>query len=239
METFEPKLIRCAVKTQTTCRKNRAVNALGEQLIDLYERLHQAFGPQNWWPGETPFEVCVGAILTQNTSWENVRRAIARLKERGLLTPRAISSLPAPNLAEIIQPAGYYNIKAGRLQSFVGFLLEAFEGDLEAMFDCGLDALRPRLLSVRGIGPETADSILLYAGNLPSFVVDAYTQRALLRHDVIDPEADYEAVRALFMDHLPEDVTLYNEYHALWVALGKHYCKKSSPRCSGCPLEGF
>jgi endonuclease-3 related protein len=212
---------------------------VGDRLISIYERLLSAFGPQNWWPGDSPFEVCAGAILTQNTSWENVRRAISNLKNRGLLNPRAIYELPMESLARIIRSAGYYNIKAGRLQNFVAFLVNEFEGDLDAMFSKGLETLRPMLLDIKGIGPETADSILLYAGNLPSFVVDVYTIRALMRHDFIDEDAGYERIRSLFMDHLPADVKLYNEYHALWVILGKRFCKKTKPRCEECPLNGI
>ncbi len=209
---------------------------IGDQLMSIYRDLLAAFGPQNWWPGESPFEVCVGAILTQNTNWGNVEKAITNLRDRDLLSPEAIYRLPRESLAEIVQPAGYYNIKAGRLQNFVAFLVERFGGDLDAMFAEGLEVLRPLLLGIKGIGPETADSILLYAGRLPSFVVDVYTVRALTRHDIIDRDASYDEVRSLFMDHLPEDVGLYNQYHALWVALGKNYCKKTRPRCRECPL---
>ena len=212
---------------------------VGDQLISIYERLLSAFGPQDWWPGDSPFEVCAGAILTQNTSWENVRRAISNLKNKDLLRPRAIYELSRESLAQIIRPAGYYNVKAERLQNFVAFLVDEFEGSIDTMFSKGLETLRPMLLDIKGIGPETADSILLYAGELPSFVVDVYTVRALMRHDFIDENADYEGVRSLFMDHLPADVELYNEYHALWVILGKNFCKKTKPRCEECPLSGM
>ena len=212
---------------------------VGDQLISIYERLLAAFGPQDWWPGDSPFEVCTGAILTQNTSWENVKRAISNLKNKGLLSPRAIYELPRESLAQVIRPAGYYNVKAGRLQNFVAFLLDKFEGNLDNMFSMGLETLRTMLLDIKGIGPETADSILLYAGELPSFVVDVYTVRVLMRHNFIDENAGYEEVRSLFMDHLPADVELYNEYHALWVILGKSFCKKTKPRCEGCPLNGI
>jgi endonuclease-3 related protein len=211
---------------------------VGDHLLSLYRRLLDAFGPQDWWPGETPFEVCVGAILTQNTNWENVERAVSRLRNEGLLNPLSLHELPPAALAELIRSAGYYNIKAARLKSFITFLVEEFQGDLDAMFSLGREVLRPQLLDVKGIGPETADSILLYAGGLPTFVVDAYTMRALLRHDIISEDAGYEDVRSLFMDHLPEEVPLYNEFHALWVALGKNRCKRGRPQCTGCPLEG-
>ncbi len=155
------------------------------------------------------------------------------------MRPRAIYELSRESLALIIRPAGYYNVKAGRLQNFVAFLVDEFGGNLDTMFSKGLETLRPMLLDIKGIGPETADSILLYAGELPSFVVDVYTIRALMRHDFIDGNADYEGVRSLFMDHLPADVKLYNEYHALWVILGKSFCKKTKPRCEECPLNGI
>jgi endonuclease-3 related protein len=206
--------------------------------MSLHEDLLAAFGPQRWWPADTPFEVCVGAILTQNTNWANVTRAVENLKKEGLLNPAALHEIPRSVLSELVRPAGYYNLKAGRLQNFVGFLVEEFGGDLRAMFSLGLEELRPRLLQIRGIGPETADSILLYAGEIPSFVVDAYTVRALARHDIIGDEAGYEEVRSLFMDNLPADVELYNEYHALWVRVGKEFCRKTRPKCEGCPLEG-
>ncbi len=215
------------------------VGPVGDQLISIYERLLSAFGPQDWWPGDSPFEVCTGAILTQNTNWENVRRAISNLKNKDLLRPMAIYELSRESLALIIRPAGYYNVKAGRLQNFVAFLVDEFGGNLDTMFSMGLETLRPMLLGIKGIGPETADSILLYAGELPSFVVDVYTIRALMRHDFIDWNADYEGVRSLFMDHLPADVKFYNEYHALWVILGKSFCKKTKPRCEECPLNGI
>lgn len=212
---------------------------LEERLIFIYEHLYDHFGPQHWWPGETPFEISVGAILTQNTSWGNVSKAILNLKTKGMLEPLILYNLPHEAIAEAIRPAGYFNVKAQRLTAFVSFIIERFNGSLDDMFSIGLEDLRPMLLGIKGIGPETADSILLYAGGLPSFVVDAYTVRALLRHDLIDQDAGYEDVRSLFMDHLPLDVSLFNEYHALWVAVGKSYCKKGSPYCKVCPLNGI
>ncbi|MGQ9745052.1 MAG: endonuclease III domain-containing protein [Dissulfurimicrobium sp.] len=212
---------------------------VGERLLLIYERLYAHFGAQHWWPGETPFEISVGAILTQNTSWSNVSKAISNLKVKGMLDPVVLYNLPHEAIAEAIRPAGYFNVKAQRLQAFVSFLVERFNSSLDDMFSTGLEKLRPMLLSIKGIGPETADSILLYAGGLPSFVVDAYTVRALLRHDLIDQYAAYEDVRSLFMDHLQEDTALFNEYHALWVALGKQYCKKNAPLCEACPLNGI
>lgn len=217
----------------------RPANARCSRLRDLFERLRAAFGPQHWWPGETPFEVLVGAVLTQNTNWGNVERAISNLKDRGLLSLEALRALPRQELAELIRPAGYYNLKAGRLMNLLDLLSLRFGGDLEALWRLPLPQARAALLSSKGVGPETADSILLYAGNLPSFVVDAYTFRVLGRHGLAEPGLDYHGLRARFMDSLPPDPALYNEYHALLVRLGKHHCKKAAPRCAGCPLEGW
>ncbi len=206
---------------------------------ELFERMYQALGPQGWWPGETPFEVCVGAILTQNTNWQNVERAIANLKERGLLTPQALHELPLEELAILIRPAGYFRVKARRLKNFVCFLIEEYDGELERLFREGLEEARRRLLAISGIGPETADSILLYAGGLPTFVIDAYTRRILLRHGLATEEMSYEELRELFMRHLPPDPGLFNEYHALFVAVGKNFCRPRKPLCESCPLRGF
>jgi endonuclease III related protein len=206
-------------------------------LLDVYRRLFDAFGPQHWWPGETPFEVVVGAILTQNTAWRNVERAIANLREADLMEPKALYAVPVEELEELIRPAGYFRMKAGRLRSLLKFLLEQFDGSLDAMFAVGLPELRERLLAVHGVGPETADSILLYAGNLPIFVVDTYTHRIFARHGWIDYEADYGRLQETIQDALPQDVPLYNELHALLVRLGNTCCRKTSPKCAECPLQ--
>ena len=210
-----------------------------EQLQEMYERLYGHFGAQDWWPGETPFEVMVGAILTQNTNWKNVERAIDNLKRAGILSLAAMSELPLELLAEYIRPAGYYNIKAVRLQNFFTLLNEQWDGDLEFFLSQSRDTLREQLLSVKGIGPETADSMVLYAAHLPIFVVDAYTHRILTRHELIDESFDYHAIQELFMDNLEEDSRLFNEYHALIVQVGKECCKKSKPACADCPLAGL
>ncbi len=210
-----------------------------EQLQEMYERLYGHFGAQDWWPGETPFEVMVGAILTQNTNWKNVERAIDNLKRAGILSLAAMSELPLELLAEYIRPAGYYNIKAVRLQNFFTLLNEQWDGDLEFFLSQSRDTLREQLLSVKGIGPETADSMVLYAAHLPIFVVDAYTHRILTRHELIDESFDYHAIQELFMDNLEEDPRLFNEYHALIVQVGKECCKKSKPACADCPLAGL
>jgi len=209
-----------------------------ERLQSIYARMYDRLGPQHWWPGETPFEVLVGAILTQNTNWKNVERAIDNLKGVGLLSLEALSALPVGLLAEYIRPAGYYNIKAGRLHNLLTHINQTHQGDLQAFLDQPLEPFREALLSIKGIGPETADSILLYAANLPIFVVDTYTHRILSRHQVIDEEFGYQEIQELFMDHLECDPQLYNEYHALLVRVGNVYCKKTNPDCAACPLQG-
>jgi endonuclease-3 related protein len=202
----------------------------------MYARLWDAFGPQGWWPGDTAFEVMIGAILTQNTNWKNVALALNGLKAEGLLEPRALRELPEGELALRIRSAGYFNVKARRLQNFLDFFAHRFDDSLEKMAQEDLPTLRASLLSVKGIGPETADSILLYALHLPTFVVDAYTFRVLNRHHLAAEPCSYEDLQALFMEHLPADVSLYQEFHALLVRLGKEYCRPR-PRCSGCPLH--
>ncbi|NLH16766.1 MAG: endonuclease III domain-containing protein [Phycisphaerae bacterium] len=205
-------------------------------LMVIYRHLFERFGPQHWWPGETPFEVIVGAILTQNTAWTNVEKAIGNLKQAGAMTPLGLRSLSMDELAECIRPAGYFNVKARRLANFLAWLFEACGGDLDAACAQRTDALREQLLAINGIGPETADSILLYAFNKPVFVIDAYTCRILGRHRLLDGPADYESVREMMESGIPRDTALYNEYHALLVRLGKEFCKPR-PRCQGCPLE--
>jgi endonuclease-3 related protein len=206
-------------------------------LQQLFRKLLHAFGPQGWWPGETPFEVAIGAILTQNTNWNNVARAIANLKQAGLLDPKALRELPDAELARHIRPAGYYNIKARRLRNFLEFL-GRFQDSLALMRRERLPELRPALLAVNGIGPETADSILLYALHQPTFVVDAYTFRVLSRHGLVAEPCSYEDLRQLFLDHVPAEVPLYQEYHALLVRVGKEFCRPR-PRCAACPLKGW
>lgn len=204
-------------------------------LKEVFDRLHAAYGPRHWWPADSPLEVLVGAVLVQNTSWQNVEKAIARLREEDLLEPHALYAVPPEELEELIRPAGYFRIKARRLRSLLEFLVERYDGSLERMFQTGLAELREGLLQVKGIGPETADSILLYAGGLPTFVVDAYTHRVLTRHGWIGFDADYYQIQDHFVSGLPEDATLFNEYHALLVEVGKQHCRKQ-PRCEGCPL---
>ena len=207
-------------------------------LMRIFQRLYGAFGPRHWWPGETPFEVMVGAILTQNTSWRNVEKAIQNLKARKVLHVRGIHQLKRSQLAPLIRSSGYFRIKADRLKVFVNFLLENYDGELKRMMKEEVETLRQKLLHVKGIGPETADSILLYGLKKPIFVVDAYTKRILSRHGIISEKTSYEEIQKFFMDHLPHKARLFNEYHALLVHLGKTLCKKI-PRCDICPIKGI
>ena len=204
-------------------------------LKNVFDKLLNVYGPQHWWPGETPFEVIVGAVLTQNTNWTNVEKAIANLKRESLLSPEHLKNIEDAKLAELIRPSGYFNIKASRLKSFISFLFENFEGDLDRMFALDLKLLRLRLLEVKGIGPETADSILLYAGNYPVFVVDAYTKRIFSRIGLIQTEHTYHQVQEFFMENLENVRQLFNEYHALIVRHAKEHCR-TKPLCDGCPL---
>lgn len=212
---------------------------ISQILKNIYETLYSFFGPQNWWPADTPFEVCVGAILTQNASWKNVKKVIDNLKEKELLDPFKLYEIPLEKLSQIIKPCGFYNLKAKRLKNFVKFLVEKYQGNLDILFSKGLYEAREELLSIKGLGKETVDSILLYAGNLPIFVVDAYTYRILHRHYLVPEETTYDEIQALFMENLPHDPKLFNEFHALLVACGKTFCKKKEPRCSICPLNYF
>ncbi len=205
-------------------------------LLDIYERLFQRFGPQGWWPADEPFEVIVGAILTQNTSWRNVERAIENLKEEGLLNPAGILRSREERLQECLRPSGYFRVKGQRLREFSGFLTEGYGGTLQALFALPKERLRMALLDVKGIGEETADSIILYAAEKPSFVVDAYTKRILSRLGLMEATAAYRDVKRFFEDALPVDLELYQEYHALLVKLAKSHCVKT-PRCDGCPLN--
>lgn len=206
------------------------------RLLSLYRRLLRHFGPQHWWPARSRFEVIVGAILTQNTAWTNVEKAITAMHEAQLLTPIGIDDAPQEALSRLIRSSGYYNMKAKRLKQFTNFLLVRYGGSLQRMFATEMMILREELLGVSGIGEETADSILLYAGDRPIFVVDAYTRRVLERHGLIPANTSYAGIQCLFMTHLPAQPALFNEYHALLVAVGKTYCRRT-PNCDDCPLR--
>lgn len=215
------------------------VSKTGRQLMTMYRALFKAYGPQRWWPGDTLFEVMVGAVLTQNTAWVNVEKAIRNLKRERLLSPARLRDVAPRRLALLIRPSGYFNIKAKRLAHLMAFLAVRYGGSLARMLRDDPGELRKGLLLVNGIGPETADSIMLYAAGRPVFVVDAYTKRIFSRHGLVSGGARYDDVQQLFMGSLPADAGLFNEYHALLVMAGKMHCKKSAPRCSGCPLEPF
>mgnify|MGYP001100240372 CR=1 FL=1 len=214
-------------------------------LMDIYNRLFEAFGPQHWWPGETPFEVMIGAILTQNTAWKNVEKAIARLKGEGIMEPEGLAQVKMGRLAGLIRASGYYNQKARKIVLFMRFLKDEYNLNVKKMKKENMLSLREKLLQVNGIGPETADSILLYALEMPIFVVDSYTYRVFSRHALLAEDTTYEDMQALFMDNLPHDAKLFNEYHALIVRLGHAFCRKT-PLCplgdsphsgQNCPLE--
>lgn len=232
-----------AVRNRSLRPKRRTVElSLPKSIPELatyYDALFQAHGPQHWWPGTTRFEVIVGAILTQSTSWSNVELAIAALRREKLLSLPAIEKLPLAKLARLIRSSGYYRQKARKLHAFVRFVRENYQGSLGKMFAMPTEILRKQLLTVHGIGPETADSILLYAGGHPVFVVDAYTRRILERHGLASAILSYSEVRRLFATNLPPDTQLFNEYHALIVLTGKHFCHKRQADCAECPLRPF
>lgn len=203
---------------------------------DIYDHLYARYGRQNWWPADTPFEVMVGAVLTQATSWTNVERAIARLKEEDALSPAAMRAMDAETLARLIYSSGFYNAKAIRLKALVRYMGDAYDDDIEAMrADDGV-RLRRELLAVKGIGEETADAILLYALGKPSFVIDAYTRRLFNRLGITPDSEDYSAYQQMFSDNLPSDTALFSEYHALIVQHCKEACRKT-PVCEGCCLR--
>jgi endonuclease-3 related protein len=210
---------------------------MARRLNLIYQKLYSLFGSQHWWPADTHFEVMVGAILTQNTNWLNVEKAISNLKKHKLLQPHKLYKLSHRRLASLIRPAGYYNIKAKRLKNFLKFFIEYYNGNVKKILRQATPSLRQQLLSVNGIGPETADSILLYALKRPIFVVDAYTKRILLRHHFVGEDAGYDKIQNLFMKNLKSGVKLFNEYHALLVKLGKEFCLKNKPKCDICPLK--
>ncbi len=210
---------------------------MNRKISVIYDRLLKCYGPQGWWPGDSRLEIIVGAILTQNTAWSNVEKAIANLKKaRALSSPDPIHRMTSRRLSGLIRPAGYYNVKARRLKNFFRFLHGSYGGSLARMTATPTEKLREELLGVNGIGPETCDSILLYAFKRPVFVIDAYTKRVFSRHKLCRPDTDYAALQTFFTRNLPEDARLFNEYHALIVRLGKERCR-TRPLCGTCPLR--
>jgi len=219
--------------------------ATRELLMAMYEAMRERFGPQGWWPAsavlaprERKLEICVGAILTQNTNWQNVEKALARLLAAGRMSVPALHATQQADLAELIRPAGYFNVKARRVKSFIARVAEAHDGDIEAFLDRPVPQLRAELLGISGVGAETADSMILYAAGKRTFVVDAYTRRVFRRHRLIGEDWDYQAVKSFCESHLPARAALYNDYHAQLVAVGKTYCRPRA-RCDGCPLDRF
>ena len=209
-----------------------------QAFLQIYQALRKHFGHRHWWPGETPFEVIVGAVLTQNTAWKNVEKAIKNLKKAGALSLEALHKISDRELAELIRPAGYFNVKAKRLKNVTEFLCNRYDGNLSRMFKEKTEKLREELLAVNGIGEETADSILLYAGNKPVFVVDAYTKRVFERHRYFKGGETYQEIQKIFTELLPRKTGLYNDYHAQIVEAGKDFCRKTH-HCDACPLRSL
>jgi endonuclease-3 related protein len=203
----------------------------------MFDVLFAFYGPQHWWPGDTPFEIIIGAILTQNTNWRNVESALKNLKRRERLSAAGIHATSTARLAALIRPAGYYHVKAARVKEFVRFFLDTYNGEIKRMKRRRADSLRKEFLAIKGIGEETCDSILLYALGKPVFVIDAYTRRIFSRHGFIEEDATYSEIQDLFESNLRGDAKLYNEYHALLVRLGKERCRRRNPICEGCPLQ--
>lgn len=206
---------------------------------EVYQRLKEHFGSQGWWPGETPFEIIVGAILTQNTNWSNVSKAIDNLRDAELLNFGSLRLLSVEEIASYIRPSGYYNLKAKRLRNLMNMIDRLYSADLDLFLEDSFEGGRENLLSVKGVGPETADCIMLYACGHPAFVIDSYTHRVFSRHQLVDEETDYESMQNSFLSYLPEDVQLFNDYHALIVKVATTYCKKNNPLCEECPLQGI
>ncbi|MBA7708431.1 Endonuclease III [subsurface metagenome] len=212
--------------------------AISQSLLNIYHQLMARYGHQHWWPAPEPFEIIVGAILTQSAAWLNVEKAIANLKAAKALSPEALRHLPLSELAAHIHPCGYYNAKALKLKSFAHWLGERYDDNLDTLFAHNTDYLRQQLLSIHGIGQETADSIILYAAGKPIFVIDAYTRRIISRMGLAPDSNSYAAYQTLFMDNLPTDAKLFNEYHALLVCLAKDVCR-NRPLCPRCCLNNI
>lgn len=214
-------------------------NSTSQKLHLFYDAMLRHFGSQDWWPGDGPLETVIGAVLTQNTNWANVEKAITNLRNANLIDIEKLNDIDLPTLASLIKPSGYFNIKAKRLKNLIRHITENYGDRLEELFALPVDSMREELLSVSGIGPETADDIILYAAEKPTFVIDTYTYRIMLRHHLISQEDDYFAIKEVFESNLEDDVKMFNEYHALLVATGKNYCKPRNPKCETCPLNPF
>jgi endonuclease-3 related protein len=212
--------------------------SISQTLLNIYHQLMARYGPQNWWPAQEPFEIIVGAILTQSAAWGNVEKAIANLKQAKVLSPEALRQMSLPELARLVHPCGYYNAKALKLKSFAYWLGNHYADDLDRLLATDTNHLRQQLLSIHGIGQETADSIILYAANKPTFVIDAYTRRIINRIGLAPENSSYTAYQALFMHNLSPDAKLFNEYHALFVCLAKNVCR-SRPLCQQCCLNNI
>ncbi len=223
-------------KTAPTSNRDDDRPSAKPSLIDIYQSLFQQYGPQHWWPAESPLEMIVGAILTQSAAWTNVEKAIHNLKASRNLSIEGLRSLPQDELARLIYPSGYYNVKARKIKAFVDWLADRYGGDLDRLFALDIAAMREELLSVHGVGEETADSVILYAAHQPIFVIDAYTRRIITRLGLAPQKQTYASFQALFMDNLPHDEALLNEYHALLVQHGKTVCRKN-PLCADCCLK--
>jgi endonuclease-3 related protein len=211
----------------------------GDTLNQYYAKLLNELGQQGWWPARTRLEVILGAILTQNTTWNNAALALKRLRKDGRLTLTGLGSISQAKLESLIRPAGFFRQKALAIRNFLNLLTVSYKGSLTALFARPSTTLRAELLNLRGLGPETVDAILLYAGRQPFFVADAYTRRILARHELLPANASYASAQQFLHEHLPPDHALLNEFHALMVEVGKRYCKRESPRCEDCPLREF
>lgn len=211
---------------------------VSNHLLRIYKTLCRSFGPQHWWPGESPFEVTLGAILAQNTNWRNASAAIDNIREAGLLEPKKLLK-HRTIIAELIRPSGFFNLKSQRLVAFLKYFVKNYDGKIDRMNNRKTTILREELLNLPGIGYETADSILLYACSKPVFIIDTYTRRIFSRHNILEYDQHYEDIRSIFENNLPRNAKLYNEYHALIVKLGKEFCKKNEPLCNTCPLRNI
>lgn len=211
----------------------------GNTFLRIYEVLYEHYGPQQWWPADSLLEMIVGSVLTQNTNWNNVEKALGNITRAELMSIERLLALTNEELAQLIRPAGYYNIKAKRLKNLLHMIDKEYDGRLQRLLDDELYSCREKLLQVKGVGEETADAILLYGCGHPIFVVDSYTHRIFSRHNLVEEESYYGAIQECFMEKLPADAELFNEYHALIVRLAKDFCKKNNPLCDTCPLKGI